>query len=90
MKQLTIRGIPDELENIIRKEAAEKGVSLNRALVSLAVKSIGVNKNKSKKEKLYHDLDCFSGLWSESETEAFKKNLSDIRKIDKELWITEK
>ena len=40
MKQLTIRGIPDELENIIRKEAAEKGVSLNKALVSLAVKSI--------------------------------------------------
>ena len=50
MKQLTIRGIPDELENIIRKEAAEKGISLNRALVSLAVKSIGINKNKSKKE----------------------------------------
>ena len=24
MKQLAIRGIPDELENIIRKEAAEK------------------------------------------------------------------
>ena len=90
MKQLTIRGIPDEIEKIVKKEAKIKGISLNKAFISLAAKAIDINENKNKKEKLYHDLDFLSGIWSENEAETFKKNLSTIRKIDKELWTTEK
>ncbi len=34
MKQITIRGIPDEVKKTVQKEAERKGVSLNKAIIS--------------------------------------------------------
>ncbi|MCL4321656.1 MAG: hypothetical protein M0016_03980 [Deltaproteobacteria bacterium] len=90
MRQLTIRGIPEEIEAIVKKEAEEKGISLNKAFISLVVKAAGISKEKKKKETIYHDLDSLSGLWTEDEAKIFEKNLASNRKIDKELWKTVK
>lgn len=90
MKQLTIRGIPEEIEAIVKKEAEEKGVSLNKALISLLEKTTGINKKAKIKGKVYHDLDSLSGLWTEDEAKIFEKNLAAHRKIDEELWKTVK
>ncbi|MHB1664012.1 MAG: hypothetical protein ACYCT7_01955 [bacterium] len=91
MRQLTIRGIPEEIQAIVKKEAEEKGVSLNKAFISLVVKAAGINEEKNKKENIiYHDLDFLSGLWTEDEARIFEKNLAIHRKIDDELWKTVK
>jgi hypothetical protein len=35
LKQITLRGIPVEIERMIKREAEKNGLSLNRAFISL-------------------------------------------------------
>ena len=86
MKQITIRGIPNEVEKIIKEEAEKKGSSLNKAFLSLLEKVTGVEAKEKKKKTLYHDLDHLSGVWTKAEGAAFRKNLEFQRKIDEEIW----
>jgi plasmid stability protein len=85
MKQITIRSIPDEVKKTVQKEAARKGVSLNKAIISLLEQAVGA-KAPEKKKVLYHDLDHLAGLWSREEAAAFDKSLKAQRKVDTELW----
>lgn len=86
MKQITVRGIPPEVEKTIKNESRRKNLSFNKVIVSLLEKTIGVQKKKTAKKTLYHDLDHLSGAWSKKEAEEFKKNLRDQRQIDKDIW----
>ena len=86
MKQMTIRGIPEEVEKVVRKESERKGLSLNRAFFSVLERA-ATGKSPEKKERVpHHDLDYLSGLWSREESAAFEKNLRGQRKMDEELW----
>ena len=85
LKQITIRSIPDEITKTVRKEAARKGVSLNKAIISLLEKAVS-GKPEQKKRTLYHDLDHLAGIWSREESAEFEKNLKTQRKVDSELW----
>ncbi len=83
MKALTIRDIPKEVEKVIKKRAARKNTSLNKAVIDLLEEATG---KKSKKKTTYHDLDCLFGSWTKKEASEFDKNLKEQRGIDKELW----
>lgn len=85
MKQLTLRSIPDEVKNAVQKEAEHKGVSLNKAIISLLERASGT-KVQQKKRVRYHDLDHLAGLWSQEEAAMFDKTLKAQRKVDAELW----
>ena len=50
MKQFTVRDVPPEIESRIIKEAEEKGISLNRAIISLLEKAVGTSRSTSKKK----------------------------------------
>ena len=67
MKQITIRSIPDEVKKTVQKEAAQKGVSLNKAIISLLERAVGAKAQGKKKRVLYDDLDHLAGLWSREE-----------------------
>lgn len=83
-KQLTIRGIPEQVDKEIRKESRKRGVSLNKAAIALLQKSVsGLG---SKRPELHHDLDRLAGKWSKDEAKAFDETLGSQRKIDEELW----
>jgi hypothetical protein len=86
LKQITIRGIPEEVERVIQKEAQKKGLSINKSLLLLLEKAVGSKKNDKKKKSLYHDLDRFFGIWTKEEAETFEKNLDLQREIDEEIW----
>ncbi len=86
MKQITLRSIPDEIEAMVKKEAKAKGLSLNKAVITLLEKAADVKTRDKKKKALYHDLDDLSGLWSENDTVIFNNNLWLQRKVDEELW----
>jgi hypothetical protein len=86
MKQITIRGIPEDVEKIVKKEAVRKRTSLNKAIVSLLEKAAGTGAPAPKKPVLYHDLDHFAGMWAREEAEAFNKSLELQRAIDEDLW----
>ena len=86
MKQITIRGISGKVERIVRKQAREKGLSLNKTLVSLLEKAVGVTPGDVKGDELHHDLDDLSGVWAREDAEAFDRSLQSQRSVDEELW----
>ena len=86
MKQITLRSIPDEIEVIVKKEAKAKGLSLNKAFITLLEKATGVKIKDKKKKALYHDLDNLFGAWSKNDAATFNNSLQLQRKVDEELW----
>ncbi len=86
MKQLTIRGIPEEVGRAIEREAKRRGKSKNKIVVSLLRQATGVKSVKSNGARLFHDLDHLFGAWSANEADRFEKYLRDHRKMDEDLW----
>ncbi len=86
MKQITIRSIPDEVKKTVQKEAAQKGVSLNKAIISLLERAVGTKASEKKKRVFYDDLEHLAGLWSREEAAEFDKTLKGQRKVDAVLW----
>ncbi len=85
MKQITIRGIPPDVEKAIRKEAMEKKTSLNRAILSLLEKAVG-KKGKGASKYTFNDLDHLCGSWAKDEGEEFNASLKSMREIDEDIW----
>ena len=86
MKQITLRGIPVEVERIIKREAERKGLSLNKAFISLLEKTTGTKEKAKQKKFLHRDLDHLCGIWTKREAEEFTKNVEFQRSIDEDLW----
>lgn len=86
MKQITLRGIPVGVERIVKREAERKGLSLNKAFISLLEKTIGGEEKAQVRRPLHHDLDHLCGIWTKREAEEFLKNVEFQRTIDEDLW----
>lgn len=86
MKQITLRGIPVEIERMIKKEAERKGLSLNKAFISLVEKATGTKEKMQKRKSMHHDLDHLCGIWTKRDVEEFTKNVEFQRTIDEGLW----
>lgn len=86
MKQITLRGIPVEIERMIKKEAERKGLSLNKAFISLIEKATGTKEKMQKRKSMHHDLDHLCGIWTKRDAEEFTKNVEFQRTIDEGLW----
>ena len=71
---------------MVKKEAQRKGLSLNKAFISLLEKEAGLRAKNKNKKTLYHELDHLSGIWTGGEAETFKRNLEFQRKIEEDLW----
>jgi hypothetical protein len=80
---ITIRNLPPEVEREIRKQAKEKGISANKAVIGLLEKLMGLRREKNKK---HHDLDHLFGAWTKKQSDEFDKALAEQREIDPELW----
>ena len=86
MKQVVVRGIPDQVARSIKREAERKGLSLNKAFLSVLERAIGVKGAEKKKKAFYHDLDHLSGIWTKAEADRFEQSLRFQREIDGTLW----
>ncbi len=71
---------------MIKREAERKGLSLNKAFISLLEKTTGIKEKVQKRKFLRHDLDHLCGIWTKRETEEFIKNVEFQRTIDEDLW----
>lgn len=85
MKAITLRNLPPELTRIIRRKADEQHASINKAVISLLEKSVGV-RGKKREMVLHHDLDKLAGSWTREEAIAFDRALAKQRAIDPDLW----
>ena len=86
MKQITVRGIPKEIERRIRGEASRRNVSINKAVIMLISGAAGKRAGKRKVKPVYKDLSHLAGKWTVEEAGAFDDYLAGERKIDGELW----
>lgn len=84
MKTVTIRGIDENLDKLIKTMAGEARMSINQWLI-MALKKV-TNLDQKKVFAEYHDLDSLAGGWSKEEALQFKKNTSIFEIVDEEIW----
>lgn len=86
MSQLTIRNFPDALEARIRELAAERGWSLNKAVIHLLKKGAGLE--DSPRDRMIGDrLKEFERSWSEQEAKNFdRRTRAAFGDIEPEVW----
>ena len=84
MKSITIHGMDDTLDKLIRKRAKKQGNSLNKTIKELLEESVGIH-TKQKSDHRNDFLDLF-GIWTKKEVERFNSAIQDLQKIDKEDW----
>jgi hypothetical protein len=84
MKTLSLRGIDEELAENLKKTAKKTGTSLNKTVLEILRKSVGVNPKK--REVVYYDLDDLAGTWTKEDGEQFERATKQFRAIDKDMW----
>lgn len=82
MSQITLRDLPESLEREIRREARRQGMSLNKTIIAVLSKSLGMESVEGKKR----DLSSLAGTWDEAAGAEFSTAVSIFQKIDKENW----
>ena len=78
--QYTIRGIEPEVDQLLRKAARDRHLSLNAYIVQ-ELERIAEQPDK---DGLYHDLDFAIG--SMTDGAEVDEALADFAKIDEEMW----
>lgn len=87
MKQITVRGVGNDLHQAIRNEAGKRGVSMNQAVLALLSEGLGLANGSRPQPIEYHDLDHMMGTWSQEEADEFEEHLKHQRTIDEALWL---
>lgn len=84
MKSITIHGLDETLDKLIRKRAKKHGSSLNKTIKRLLEESLGIHKRQNSDHR--NDfLDLF-GIWTKKNAEEFSYSIRDFEKIDKKDW----
>lgn len=78
--QYTIRNIPRQLDQALRRKARSEGKSINAAAVEALSRGLGVANQPAKRK----DLRDIAGTWIKDE--AVEQALRDQKQIDPELW----
>ena len=84
MKNLSLRGIDEDLSEHLKKLSQKEGTSLNKTVLRLLEDAVGVRGKK--RFNLYHDLDDLAGTWSNREEKEFNEKIDFFEKVDKDLW----
>jgi hypothetical protein len=82
-RPISLRNLPAPVAPAIRRRAKERGLSLNRAAISLLEDALGGKKERSRVR--HTDLDHLAGAWPIEEARRFGKALKEQRKVDPEL-----
>jgi plasmid stability protein len=78
--QYTIRGIPDRLDELLRRSAMKEGKSLNEETLEALKKGIGYEARAVN----HLDLDDLAGTWVEDP--EFDRVILEMDKVDEDLW----
>lgn len=84
MAQITLRGIDNETEKKIRREAKRKGKSLNKIILEMIGQHRG--QKKGKQELLANSLRKLAGGWTQKEADKFLDSIKSCEQIDEAMW----
>jgi len=82
VSQITIRNLPESVEQAIRDRARERNQSLNRTVTQLLEKALGIKPETGRKR----DLSDLRGNWTADEADHFDRFVAESRTIDDEIW----
>ena len=85
VKQLTVRGLGDELTRAIRRLANRDGTSLNRAAVKLLRRGAGLADGQGA-PAVGSSLDHLIGTWTDAEADEIEQALRHFETIDEAVW----
>jgi len=83
MKSITIHGLQDPLDLLIRKQAEKQGLSLNKTIKKLLAEALGLKSKEVDDRKEFMDL---FGVWGERDLEQFSRAVQDFEEIDEGEW----
>ena len=83
MRQMTVRGIPDELDVELRARSRREHTSLNGTVVRLLKQAAGMGNEASTTKR---DLSSMTGSWSQTEADEFDGHVKAFEALDEELW----
>jgi mRNA-degrading endonuclease RelE of RelBE toxin-antitoxin system len=84
MSSITIHGIENTVDILIREKAKKEGKSLNKTIQSLLKKSLGLEAvNENDRKNNFTDL---FGVWDKNDEKEFVNNTKMFDKIDNEDW----
>lgn len=88
MNQITIRGIPDDVERMIRKESEASQLSLNKTIINMLKRAVNAGESgKPRKKKLNHSFDKYFGTWTKEEADEFDRIIEETcEQIDEDMW----
>ncbi|MBU2512066.1 hypothetical protein KJ966_12065 [bacterium] len=84
MKSITIHGLSEELDEMIRKKAERQNTSLNKTIKALLEEALGLNK-KGRPDRS-KDFDDLFGIWTKQDAEEFKNAIAQFEEIDQQDW----
>lgn len=83
MKSITIHGIDQETEKLIKKRAKSEGTSVNKIVKRLLAKALDIDKDKPDNRKQFLDL-C--GIWTEDDEKRFFEAIKELEQVHPEDW----
>ena len=86
MNQLTIRGFDAQLEECLRRLAADRRISLNRAALTLMRRGAGLAERREPPDRVGSALDSFIGVWSDEDESELRRSTEPFEQIDPGLW----
>jgi len=78
--QYTIRAVPSNVDEALRKNCVREGCSLNNYVVETLRKGAGL----SDSPPLFHDLDFMAGTWVKDK--VCEQALEEFNHIDEDMW----
>lgn len=83
MTSITIHGLEDPIDCLIREKARQQGISLNKTIKQLLAESLGISQDIKENQ---HDFADLSGIWSSEDFEEFTRNSQEFFVTDPMDW----
>ena len=77
MTAITLRNIPPQVQEAIKRRAGRDGLSFNKVVIRMLEEATG--QRATARRELHYDLDHLAGTWSDEEAAAFDAVLSEQR-----------
>jgi len=84
MKSITIHGLDEQLEKLLKDKAKSNATSLNKTIKGLLEEALGVRVKSNPVHRKYFAEFC--GIWTKSDLDEFKRISKGFREIDSEDW----
>jgi hypothetical protein len=83
MTSITIHGLDEPLDSLIREKARREGLSLNKTIKLLLAEALGISPESNGRQSHFDDL-C--GIWTPEELVEFQGSTRELAEIDPRDW----